>query len=168
MSFEQIAWLPLCAGVTTVGLVLSFLAVRRRGWTAGLRLAAWSLLPTAAYLTGALGALWTIGATVVGFVTGLVLSPTVWAGVAVAGLSVLLFLVSGVLRGRALSKASGTRISGAEAAPAEGSRPKPATPADRVVASPKTQPLPTVQGKAAPKDDDFGDVEDILKRHGIS
>ncbi|WP_345599267.1 cellulose synthase, partial [Thermocatellispora tengchongensis] len=98
--YDAIAWLPLCAGVTGVGLVLSFLVLRRRGAAAGLRLAAWSLLPMAAYLTGALPTLWQIGSAAVGFVTGLVLSPTVWAGVAVTGLAVLLYLVSGVLRSR--------------------------------------------------------------------
>ncbi|MFC7388464.1 cellulose synthase, partial [Sphaerisporangium rhizosphaerae] len=100
MSYDQIAWLPLCAGVSAAGLVLSFLALRRRGAAAGLRGAAWSLIPIAAYLTGALPALWQAGTAVAGFLTGLVLSPMVWAGVIVAGLSALLFLVSGVMRGR--------------------------------------------------------------------
>ncbi|WP_449064864.1 cellulose synthase, partial [Planomonospora algeriensis] len=105
MTFNQIAWLPVCAGLTGAGLVLSFLLLRRRGAAAGLRAAAWSLLPIAAFLTGALPTLWQIGTAVTGFVTGLVLNPTVWAGVAVAGVSVLLFLVSGFLRGRRLAAA---------------------------------------------------------------
>ncbi|MEU7000829.1 cellulose synthase [Nonomuraea sp. NPDC046570] len=151
MGFEQIAWLPLCAGVTAVGLVFSFLAMRRRGVASGLRLAAWSLLPTAAYLTGAIGALWTIGATAVGFVTNLVLNPLVWAGVAVAGLSAVLFVVSGVMRSRKL--AGGSPAKQAPAKEAGKARPKPAVAA---------------QAKPAAKDDDFGDIEDILKRRGIS
>ena len=86
MSFSQIAWLPLCAGVTGVGLVLSFLLLRRRGAAAGLRGVAWSLLPLAAYLTGALPTVWQIGTAIVGFFTGLAFNPSVWAGVAVTGL----------------------------------------------------------------------------------
>ncbi|MFF0576759.1 cellulose synthase [Streptosporangium saharense] len=178
LSFSQIAWLPLCAGVTGVGLVLSFLLLRRKGAAAGLRGAAWSLLPMAAYLTGALPALWQAGTAVAGFLTGLVFNPMVWAGVAVTGVSALLFLVSGVLRRRTLSRAAAaTAAPGAPAAVAgPGSAPG-------VTAGPsaKTQPLPQrrpqagakpgAQGgakKAAPAtDDDFSDIEAILKRRGI-
>ncbi|GGT06879.1 cellulose synthase [Nonomuraea spiralis] len=164
--FEQIAWLPLCGGVTAVGLVLSFLAFRRRGAAAGMRLAAWSLLPVAAYLTGALGALWTIGATAVGFVTGLVLNPMVWAGVAVAGLAAVLFVVSGFMRGRRLStgrkkKADPER----QAAEQRGAGRPGAKPPVQPVAN-KTQPA--VAPKTPKNDDDFSDIEALLKRRGIS
>ncbi|SEL96497.1 hypothetical protein [Nonomuraea pusilla] len=162
MSFEQIAWLPLCAGVTAVGLVMSFMAFRRRGAASGMRVAAWALLPVAAYLTGALQALWTVGATLVGFVTGLVLNPLVWAGIAVTGLSVVLFLVSGVLRGRTLSRG---RPKGEEPAaktqPVAGRGDTPAVGRSKPAQAPGTARKPA-------SDDDFSDVEDILKRHGIS
>ncbi|GGO23864.1 hypothetical protein GCM10010116_48000 [Microbispora rosea subsp. aerata] len=163
MTFNDIAWLPLCAGLTAVGIGLSYLAFRRRGATAGLRATAWSLLPLAAYLTGALQTLWNIGAAAVGFVTGLVLSPSVWAGVILAGLSALLFVVSGTLRGRALSRARTARPEGGAAAPERSATPKP------------TQTGKTAQdGKKAPRQveqstgDDFSDIEDILKRRGIT
>jgi hypothetical protein len=162
MTFDQIAWLPLCAGVTAAGLVLSFLAFRRRGASAGLRMAAWALLPTAAYLTGALQALWTIGATVVGFVTSLIFNPVVWSGVAVAGLAAVLFVVSGVMRGRKLSKARG-----------EGKSPAPVTgPPQAAGRQPQAGQAPTkpsvAPAKARKADDDFSDIEDLLKRRGIS
>lgn len=168
MSFDQIAWLPLCAGVTGVGLVLSFLLMRRRGVVAGLRGVAWSLLPLAAFLTGALPTLWQIGTAVVGFFAGVVFNPTVWAGVAVTGLSLVLFLVTGMLRGRRTAASAEPRI------PVAGT---PAAPGGPVTAGGgATQPLP--QRKAAPAqkpaparkpaaDDDFSDIEDILKRRGI-
>lgn len=152
--FDQIAWLPLCGGVTAVGLVLSFLAFRRRGAAAGMRVAAWSLLPVAAYLTGALSALWTIGATAVGFVTGLVLNPTVWAGVAVAGLAAVLFVVSGIMRGRRLSLG---RKKKAAQEPGDG-------PAVQPVAN---KSKPAVAQKTPANDDDFSDIEALLKRRGI-
>jgi hypothetical protein len=153
--FNQIAWLPLCGGVTALGLVLSFLAFRRRGAAAGMRMAAWSLLPVAAFLTGALSSLWTIGATVVGFVTGLVLNPLVWAGVAVAGLSAVLFVASGVMRGRRLS--IGRKKKKAPEEPA-------GQPSAQPVAN-KTQPA--VAQKTPKNDDDFSDIEALLKRRGI-
>ncbi|MFC7642864.1 hypothetical protein ACFQX6_19525 [Streptosporangium lutulentum] len=57
-------------------------------------------MPIAALLTDALPTLWQIGTAIGGFFAGLAFNPKVWAGVAVAGLSVVLFLVSGLLRGR--------------------------------------------------------------------
>ena len=167
MNFTDIAWLPLCAGLTAVGVGLSYLAFRRRGVTAGLRATAWSLLPLAAYLTGALRTIWNIGAAAVGFVTGLVLSPAVWAGVVLAGLSALLFVVSGTLRGRALSRARTARPAQGGAAAASERSAEPTTS--------KTATSKTAQtGKTAPRQveqpaaDDFSDIEDILKRRGIS
>ncbi|GIH96417.1 cellulose synthase [Planobispora siamensis] len=171
MTFEQIPWLALCAGLTGVGLVLSVMLLRRRGAAAGLRMAAWSLLPVAAYLTGALPTLWQIGTAVTGFVTGLVLNPMVWAGVAVAGLSLVLFMVSGVLRARRLSSARDSAPSAAT--PAATAKPaRPAVPSGQGTAV--TQPLPQRTPGAAPRpgakksdDDDFSDIEAILKRRGI-
>ncbi|WP_182901975.1 cellulose synthase [Microbispora sp. H10830] len=168
MTFNDIAWLPLCAGLTAVGVGLSYLTFRRKGVTAGLRATAWSLLPLAAYLTGALQTLWNIGAAAVGFVTGLVLSPAVWAGVVLAGLSALLFVVSGTLRGRALSRTRTARPEpGAAAAPERPAAPKAATSqtaASKTAQTGKTAPRQVEQ----PAGDDFSDIEAILKRRGIS
>ncbi|MER5623172.1 cellulose synthase [Streptosporangium sp. NPDC002544] len=178
MSFNQIAWLPLCAGVTGVGLVLSFLLMRRRGVAAGLRAAAWSLLPVAAFLTGALPTLWQIGTAIIGFLTGLVFNPVVWSGVAVTGLAVVLFLVSGFLRGRRLraaasSASSAPPVSSAPSAPAvaaagPGGRGGAATAATQPLPKHKAAPAPASGPAAKPAaDDDFSDIEDILKRRGI-
>ncbi|MEV0999070.1 cellulose synthase [Nonomuraea sp. NPDC050202] len=167
-NFEAIAWLPLCAGVSLAGLALAFLAFRRRGAAAGLRVTAWALLPVAAYLTGALQALWRIGATVAGFVTGLVFNPAVWAGVAVAGLSVVLFVVSGVMRGRKLSPGRKKKSDAADA-PAQGGPAKQAPAAGKAQQAPGKPQRPAVSQKPASKgDDDFSDIEELLKRRGIS
>ncbi len=165
MTFEQIAWFPLCAGLTAAGLVLAFLAFRRRGVGSGLRVTAWALLPMAAYLTGALQTLWRIGTAAVSFVTGLVLSPAVWAGVILTGLSVLLFMVSGVIRRRGRSGAGGAGRAVEQAPAAGGQERGRATPAAQP-AQP-TKPLPSKR-QAPAADDDFSDIEDILKRRGIS
>ncbi|MEV6860145.1 cellulose synthase [Streptosporangium subroseum] len=176
MSFSQIAWLPLCAGVTGVGLVLSFLLLRRRGVAAGLRGTAWSLLPLAAYLTGALPTVWQIGTAIAGFFTGLAFKPTVWAGVAVTGLSVVLFLVSGVLRGRRRAAAAPVASETPAVSPSAG-RGKPLAPGgptrqpeQQRKAAPAVKPAGKSAAKPAAKpaaEDDFSDIEDILKRHGI-
>ena len=108
-TYQQIAWLPLCAGLTGLGLVLSYLAMRRRGIGSGLRWAAWSLLPLAIYLTGSTEMFWKMGVAVGDFAKGFIFSPRVWSGIAVAGLAVVLFIVSGPLRRGRVSRGQDAR-----------------------------------------------------------
>jgi hypothetical protein len=167
-TYDKIAWLPLCAGLTGVGLVLSYIAMRRRGLGAGLRGAAWSLLPLAAYLTGAIEMFWKMGAAVGDFAKGFVFSAQVWAGIAVAGLAVVLFVVSGPMRRRRVKQGQGKEPVGAKKPAAPGRELAPRTAAVASTA-PAAAPVKTRKGKgAADDDDDLGDVEDILRRHGIT
>ena len=126
-TYDKIAWLPLCAGLTGLGLVLSYLAMRRRGIGTGLRWAAWSLLPLAAYLTGSIEMFWKMGVAVGDFAKGFVFSPRVWSGIALAGLAVVLFIVSGPLRRRSVKQGQDKRA----AEPGSGA-------AGAVTASPRT------------------------------
>ena len=57
--------------------------------------AAWSLIPIAAYLTGSTLMLWRIGVAIGAWASAFVFSTQRWAGVAVAGLIVVLFLLGG-------------------------------------------------------------------------
>ncbi len=165
-TYDKIAWLPLCGGLTGLGLVLSFVAMRRRGLGAGLRGAAWSLLPLAAYLTGAIEMFWKMGAAVGDFAKGFVFSAQVWSGIAVAGVAALLFVVSGPLRRRRVKQGQDKQAVGAKAA-APG---RELTPRNAPVATTASAgaPVKARKGKAAADDDDLGDVEDILRRHGIT
>jgi hypothetical protein len=179
-TYDKIAWLPLCGGLTGLGLVLSYLAMRRRGIGAGLRGVAWSLLPMAAYLTGSIEMFWKMGVAVGDFAKGFVFSPKVWAGIALAGLAVVLFVVSGPLRRRraeqgTVEKAKDKQAAGSGSgsagslAPARGGQ--LATRPDRVAPTPAKAPVPAKGRKGRPADDDdddLGDVADILKRHGIT
>ena len=174
-TYNQIAWLPLCAGLTGLGLIVSYFVARRRGSGAGLRLAALSLLPMAAYLTGSIEMFWKMGVAVGDFAKGFVFSPKVWAGIALAGLAVVLFIVSGPLRRRKVSGGQGAkaavpagtaaRASAGELAPRQPGLPAPAqTPNAQAKAPAKAR-----KGKNADDDDDdLGDVMDILRRRGIS
>jgi hypothetical protein len=151
MTYSQFAWLPLCGGLTLLGLIASWVVWRRRGAAAGLRWAAWSLLPIAAYLTHAVRMLWQIGSAIGNFATSFIFSPQVWAGVAVTGLAIVLFVVSGTLRGR-------SRKSGADSA---------ARPAAAPAGTAPGKALKPAKSKATAADDDLGDVADILRRHNI-
>ena len=181
-TYDKIAWLPLCGGLTGLGLVLSYLAMRRRGLGVGLRWAAWSLLPIAAYLTGSIEMFWKMGVAIGDFAKGFAFSPRVWSGIALAGLAVVLFVVSGPLRRRGVGRGEDKRAaeSGARGARALSqdpagrgqlaTRPAAARQADTVpAASPAKRPT---KGRKARNgdddDDDLGDVADILRRHGIT
>ena len=181
-TYDNIAWLPLCAGLTGLGLVLSYLAYRRRGPGSGLRWAAWSLLPIAAYLTGSIEMFWKMGVAVGDFAKGFVFSPKVWSGIALAGLAVVLFVVSGPLRRRRVGQGQDRQTAESGAGPARAlsqdpagrgqlaARPAGTRQADTVpAASPVKPPAKGRKARNADDDDDdLGDVADILRRHGIT
>jgi membrane protein implicated in regulation of membrane protease activity len=176
-TYDNIAWLPLCAGLTGLGLVLSYLAWRRRGPGSGLRWAAWSLLPIAAYLTGSIEMFWKMGVAVGDFAKGFVFSPKVWAGIALAGLAVVLFVVSGPMRRRRVGRGQDKQAveSGATRTlaqdPASAGRGQLATRPAATVPAPNPAKAPAKGRKARntdDDDDDLGDVADILRRHGIT
>jgi heme exporter protein D len=179
MSYSSIAWLPLAAGLTILGLVLSYLTYRRRGLRPALMGAAWSLLPIAAYLTGAIEMFWKIGAAIGQFGTGFVFSPAKWAGIGVTGLAIALFLAAGGRQRRRLSREARKSARGDRKAEAEGS----ASPAlAKAKTAPGTQILPAerqpvsadrgsatrkARAAAPPADDDMKDIEEILRKRGI-
>jgi putative Mn2+ efflux pump MntP len=129
-TWNSIAWFPLCAGLTGVGLVLSWFTWRRRGFRRGIRAVAWSLLPMALYLTGSILLVGRIGSAIVQFASSFVFSPKTWAGVILLCLSAVIFLTSGGaprLRRRKRGDAKGdekevSQKSAERSVPAQGSR----------------------------------------------
>jgi len=158
MTYDQIQWLPLTAGLAILGLIVSFFVWRRRGAAAGLRGVAWSLLPVSAYLIGAIQLHWRFGSAIASFASSFVFSPRVWAGIIVLIVSLILFVISGRLRSRA------RRRSGGQAAPKAAGAGTGATAAagkpGKAVSAPKRQP-------AVVDDDVLGDAAEVLRRHGI-
>jgi hypothetical protein len=146
-NFRDIDWLPLTAGLAVLGALVAWYAWRRRDAAAGLRALAWALVPLAAYLTGVLRLLWDFGMATSRWLVGLVFSPVVWAGVVLAGVSFVLFVVSGVLRRRRPRDTGRTRPAGRRGQPA-------------------------VRGRAGSGGesglDEFADIEELLRRRGIS
>ena len=125
-----------------------------------LRGAAWSLLPLAAYLTGAIEMFWKMGAAIGTFATSFVFSPKVWSGIAVAGFAVVLFTVSGGLRRRRVK-------AGPRGKAGSGTQPGPGTE----VVAPNAQVTKPIKGQpksSADGDDDMREVEEILRRRGIN
>ena len=182
MSYSSIAWLPLALGLTILGLVLSYLTYRRRGLRPAMMGTAWSLLPIAAYLTGAIEMLWKVGAAIGQFGSGFVFSPMKWAGIGVTGLAIALFLAAGGRRRRRAAREARKAARGDRKGEAEGSSAPPAL--GKAKTAPGTQILPTERQRvpadrataatakgsrksAQPDGDDMKDIEDILRKRGI-
>jgi hypothetical protein len=183
MSYGDIGWLPLTLGLTILGLVLSYFAYRRRGLRPAMMGTAWSLLPIAAYLTGATEMLWKVGAAIGQFGTGFVFSPMKWAGIGVTGLAIALFFAAGGRVRRKASRDARRAARGDRKGEAGGSSAPPAL--GKAKTAPGTQILPTERQRvpvdraaaatsakgsrksALPDDDDLKDIEDILRKRGI-
>jgi hypothetical protein len=170
-TYNAIAWLPLCAGLTGIGLVASWFAMRRRGLKAGLRGVAWSLLPLAAYLTGSIEMFWKIGTAIGTFATSFVFSMKVWSGVGVAALAAALFVVSaGGRRRKQARKARGAVEDQPDrAAPGGTAGGASDATAGKGPGRKELANKPARAGKGAlDDDDDMAGVADILRRHGIT
>lgn len=159
MTYSQIAWLPLSGGLTLAGLIVTWFAWRRRGLAAGLRGVAWSLLPLAAYLLGAIQLIWNLVSAIVSFAGSFVWSAEKWVGLLVVLFSVMLFAIAGGLR-RARARRQGRQQPETKAV----STRAPAAGADGERRAAK---LPAGKGANAAGDEDFKDVEAILRRRGI-
>ena len=168
MSFSQIPWFFLCGGLTAVGLIGSWFALRRRGPRAAARWLAWALLPIALYLVGILQVLWRFGIAIGDFFSGLAFSPKVWSGVILAGVSLVLFVVTGGLRGRSRRKRAKAEPDSQQPATRALAAVPPAAASAGTASRPKAAGVPAKRKGATPADEDFGEVAAILKRHGIS
>ena len=147
MSYDSAAWGALAFALSTMLGVVTFFRWRSRGLAAGLRGAAWTILPVAAWLTGVLELVFDIGDSVGHWAVHLVFSPVVWLGIVLAGMSAVLFGAASLLGGR--------RTSPEDAAP----------PA---LGAPRKRGRRGASSGSGTGDDDLDDIEAILRRHGIS
>lgn len=147
---EGTTWAALTAALTVAGAIWTWIAFRRRGAANGLRAMGFTLLPAAAWLTGTLEMVVEIAGSVTDWATSLVFNVMTWTGVGLAGLAVVLFVVSGFIRDRQLGRAQR-----GSAAPGAGT---------------SRRELPPANAKAtggSPVDDDLADIEALLRRRGI-
>jgi hypothetical protein len=149
---DEAAWGALAITLTLLGGLYTYVAYQRRGLTAALRGAGLTLLPVAAWLTGVLELLTEVGDAVGDWAVKLALSPSLWAGVALAGFSVVLFVVSGFLAKRGL-----------------GSRPKaPKAPRSERTALPSSEARPGAPVVDDGVDAEMAEIEAILRKRGIT
>jgi len=148
-----VLWFSLSLAITVLGLMGSWAAVRKRGIASGMRGAAWSLVPLAAYLTG-----------VTKFLTDLVFSPVKWAGVMLVGVGGVFYVVSGVMLRKGDESAAGRGGRRGAEGPAEVSSPGRGKGRPAVEKPSKASKAPA----DTTVDADMAEIERILRGRGIN
>lgn len=150
---DDVSYGALALALSLVAGTFTWFAYQRRGAGAGLMGLGITLLPIAAYLTRTLRMFGEIGSAIGRWASSLVFSPVVWSGIVLAGIAVLLFGV-----GRVVDARSG-------GAPARAPRQGKQRGAEQLPAAPGA----TAPGRApAAADDEFADIEALLKNRGIT
>ena len=155
MPAADVVLLPLCIGLSLVGLVVAVIAFARGRRGRAVQGLALALATVALYLTGLLRLLWDAVVAVVRWASGNVFDLTAWIGFGMLALSIVLWVVGGVLarRRRRTSKPVPAGRAQAEVGPAKAPARQPAG------RKPAQQP--------AAQDDDMDEIEALLKSRGI-
>ena len=157
---DEATWAALAAVLTVAGLAWTWVAFRRRGVANGLRALGFALLPAAAWLTGTLRMFTEVAQAVGRWAGGLVLDPAVWTGISLAGLSIVLFVVSGYLRDRQLARGRAAGRGGAVAG---------REPGEELPEASSTRTAPGAgRRSSAPADPEMAEIEELLRKRGIS
>jgi hypothetical protein len=136
--------LPLCVGLTLLGIIATGLAWRRRNPGRVIQGVGLALAPIALYFSGLLRLLWNGIVAVGGWASTLIFSPAIWLGMALLGLCLVLWVVGGVVARRVRRQ------------------PKP-------VAGKSSAVLPA-KGRSSrnePVDEEMAEIEALLKARGI-
>jgi hypothetical protein len=153
--------LVICLALTAAGLVAAWGRWRRKSPRAGVRMLAWAVLPMAFYLTGLADLAERIGSAFTKFGAAFVFSPKTWLGVVIAGVALLLLLVSGGLP--KVPRRKGSKAVKQDGPAPEAARGKSSGPQALTTGTGRTR-----KQAAADSDDDMADIEAILRRRGIS
>ena len=153
---EGTTWAALTAALTVAGAIWTWIAFRRRGAANGLRALGFTLLPAAAWLTGTLEMVVDIAGSVTDWATSLVFDVRTWVGVGLAGLAVLLWVVSGILRDRQLARAQAAKAAATDGRATRGREGLPEASSTR--SGPTSKPA---------VDDEMADIEALLRKRGI-
>lgn len=141
----------VCSAASAAGLGIAAVTAYRKRFLSATRIAAYALVPVALVMTG-----------VVGWVSGIVFKPTVWAGFGLLGIAWMLFSTTRFVERRS---GGGTRKERRAAATARGEAVAPTASAPSLGAGRRAAPQPAPKAKGGA--DDFSDIEAILKKHGI-
>lgn len=140
----------VCSAVSAAGLGIAAVTAYRRRFLAATRIAAYSLVPIGLVMTG-----------VVEWLADTAFSPTAWAGFGVLGVAWVLFTSTRVVERRRGGTRKERRAARAAARP-DAVAPAASAPSLGQGSRPAGRPAAAPRG-----DEDFSDIEAILKKHGI-
>jgi hypothetical protein len=141
--------LPLCVGLSLLGVIATGIAWRRGNKGRVIQGIGLALAPIALYFSGLLRLLWNAAVALGTWASKIILSPSVWFGLSLLGLCIVLWVVGGVIGRRSAAKAKEvSKQSTASALPAKKGAAK----------SGRSQP---------PIDEEMAEIEALLKSRGI-
>ncbi|HZA71920.1 MAG TPA: hypothetical protein VE476_03325 [Propionibacteriaceae bacterium] len=145
--------LPLCVGLTLLGIIATGIAWRRGNKGRVVQGVGLALAPVALYFSGLLRLLWN-GIVAVGtWASTLIFSPAIWFGMALLGLCVVLWVVGGMVARRSAPRTKGAKATSGQAATA-------ALPAKSKAGRAPARNQPEV-------DPELAEIEALLKSRGI-
>lgn len=155
MDYDAASWGALAIALSLLGGIITWYRWKSGGLPTLLRGTAWSLLPLAAWLTGVLELVAGIAEDVGRWAARLVFSPSVWLGIVLAGVAVVLFGASAFVSRRRGDEPKKQR--------------KQRKPRETGTAEEPRQVQPPRKGKQQPVEglEDMDDIDAILKKHGI-
>lgn len=154
--------LPLCAGIALLGVILTGLAWRRGNKGRVVQGIGVALAPIALYFAGLLSLVWNAVVAVVGWAARVVFTPPVWFGLSLLTVCVVLWVVGGIVAKRTSGREKPARTPKS----ATGSSPAAAVDAGKSESQPKQDQQQSKQ-QGAPADEDFAEIEELLKKRGI-
>jgi hypothetical protein len=141
--------LPLCVGLTLLGVIATGVAWRRGNKGRVIQGIGLALAPIALYFSGLLRLLWNAIVAFGTWASKIVFSPPVWFGLSLLGLCIVLWVVGGFI-GRRSSAAKSKEVSAQSGASA--------LPAKKAGKAGRSQP---------PIDEEMAEIEALLKSRGI-
>ena len=168
MPASDVVLLPLCIGIALIGVLIAGLAWRKGNRGRVVQGVALAVAPVGLYFTGLLRLLWNAVVSVVGWATSIIFSPTMWFGISLLGLCVVLWVVGGVLTRRATAKGEPPAVTSRTAARGAGSG-TPALGGNATSSAARPVKKAPPKGKsAADIDPELAEIEAILKNRGIN
>ena len=155
--------LPLCVGLTLLGVIATGIAWRRGNKGRVVQGIGLALAPIALYFSGLLRLLWDAIVAIGNWASKIIFSPAVWFGLSLLALCLVLWVVGGIVARRspaAKSKAVG-KADGKQALPAQSAK----GPSSNAQSS-KSRAAKTTRN-APPIDDEMAEIEALLKSRGI-